>query len=613
MGPLLSRRRWLQSAAALAATKVIGRRSLGAAASPFGAYGQPLTQVAYSQVTVTSAPHRAQIENTQAVLAGISDNSLLMPFRAMARQPAPGENIGGWYEYKADYDPNKDDAGLAPSATFGQWVSSIARTYAADGDPHKRERVLRLHRLYAETITPMYYRQNRFPAYCFDKLVCGLMDAHALAQDPDAFAILAKTTDTAAPLLPGNAVDRDVAWLKGRDNSWNWDESYTLPENLYLVSAMGAGARYRAMAEQYLLESYFGPLAAGKDVLGGRHAYSYINALCSAMQAYMVGGSEEHLCAAKNGFDFLEQQAYATGGYGPDEKLVTAGTDGLYDSLTTSHNSFETPCGAYAKMKLTRYLLRVTRDGRYGDAMERVMVNTVLGAKPMQPDGHAFYYADYNVAGKRVYSEHRWPCCSGTLPQVAADYGINSYFQDPGAVWVNLYIPSVFRWQQGATRLTLTQDHSYPDTGAIRLRVTASADTNFALELRVPAWAPQPSVLLRVNGQPLPVRIEAGFTSISRTWKSGDTVELTLPMLLRLEPLPSSPANDHSRTVALRRGPVVLFPLNPGTLKVAERDALAARQTGAREWTISTPSGPVKFVPFTQVGEATYSTYFKLG
>ena len=595
----LTRRRLLQSTAALTAVSALPRALAGLTV-------RPLDQVGYGDVTITSRPHRAQIENTQAVLAGISDDSLLQPFRAMVGQPAPGENIGGWYEYKPDYDPKKDDAGLAPSATFGQWLSAIARTYAADGDQQKRARVLRLNQLYAKTIAPAYYEKNRFPAYCFDKLVCGLMDAHALAGDSDAFAILAKTTDTAAPRMPGRAVDRDVAWLKGRDNSWNWDESYTVPENLYLVYAMGAGRRYLDMAQQYLLDSYFGPLAAGKDVLGGRHAYSYINALCSAMQAYMVGGSVQHLEAAKNGFDFLEQQAYASGGYGPDEKLVAAGSDTLHASLTSTHNSFETPCGSYAKMKLTRYLLRVTREGRYGDAMERVMYNTVLGAKRMEPDGHAFYYADYNDAGKRVYSDHRWPCCSGTLPQVAADYGINSYFRAPGEVWVNLYIPSVLRWKDGANAIALEQDGSYPQDGQVRLRVTAGSAANFILRLRVPAWAE--GFELRVNGKPVSGPAENGFVVAGRSWNSGDVVELTLPMRLRVQPLNAA----HPELVAVLRGPLVLFPLGAGEQHLSQKEALAARQTGSREWTASTRQGAVRFVPFTELGDAMYSTYLRL-
>jgi len=40
--------------------------------------------------------------------------------------------------------------------------------------------------------------------------------------------------------------------------------------------------------------------------------------------------------------------------------------------------------------KLTRYLLRIMKESKYGDSMERVMYNTVLGAKPLQQDGALF-------------------------------------------------------------------------------------------------------------------------------------------------------------------------------------------------------------------------------
>jgi uncharacterized protein len=164
------------------------------------------------------------------------------------------------------------------------------------------------------------------------------------------------------------------------------------------------------------------------------------------------------LRAARNGFAMLEQQSFATGGWGPDEMLRAPGSSDVYNSLTGTHHSFETPCGSYAHFKLTRYLLRVTRDARYGDSMERMMYNTVLGAMPLQENGRNFYYSDYNFDGKRVYKEARWACCSGTLPQVAADYRINIYLRGPQAVYVNLYVPSTLRWSENGAALSLTQE-----------------------------------------------------------------------------------------------------------------------------------------------------------
>jgi DUF1680 family protein len=546
----------------------------------------------------------------------------------MVGQDAPGEDLGGWYQYRADYDYKRDDAGLAPSATFGQWVSALSRMYAISGDPELRGRVVQLNKLYAETIATEYYTKNRFPAYCFDKLVCGLMDAHRLAGDSDALAILERTRKVALPELPGCAVDREVVWRDGKDASWNWDESYTLPENLYLVSAQigSEGAPYREMAEQYLDDkTYFDPLARGENVLGGKHAYSYVNAMCSAMQAFMVGGSEKHLQAAKNGFDMLLAQSFVTGGWGPDELLQAPESGKIFASLARSHNSFETPCGAYAHMKLTRYLLRCTRDGRYGDSMERVMYNTVLGAMPLQPDGQAFYYSDYHAspaadavsdsakgalgaAGRRVYSAHRWPCCSGTLPQVVADYWINGYFHEPGAVWVNLYLPSVLRWSEGEAKCEMELEGTYPETPEVRLRMKTSHPTSFALQLRIPAWTEGAS--LEVNGKSSKLAVVSGFAMVRRKWRTGDVVKLQLPMKPRIEALDEA----HPETVGVMFGPRVLFALasEPVAVAVSKANLLKIQQSSRGEWMLQTVNGPVKMVPFTSVGNQAYLTYIQM-
>ena len=278
------------------------------------------------------------------------------------------------------------------------------------------------------------------------------------------------------------------------------------------------------------------------------------------MQAYMVGGSEKHLRAATNAYDMLiSTQSYATGGWGPDESFRKPNTGALYDSLTKTKHSFETPCGSYAHFKLTRYLLRVTRDGKYGDSMERVLYNTVLGAKPFEKDGHAFYYSDYSNSATKFYFDDKFPCCAGTLPQVAADYHILGYFHDSDGVYVNLYLPSTLKWTgANGAHLSLTQSSGYPyepTDGRISLVLKASKATSMALRLRIPAWA-QPAgpnsgeVVIRVNGTQVDAPVTKGFAALQRKWKDGDRVELHLPMPMRLEAVDA----QHPETVALVRG-----------------------------------------------------------
>ena len=577
---------------------------------------EALAEFGYGAVAMASEAHEAQLRNTQSVLMSLSDDSLLMPFRQMAGLPAPGVELGGWYAYRPDYDYRKNfDEGFAPGCHFGQWVSALARGYAISGDSAVREKVLRLNRLYAETISGDFYRKSRFPAYVYDKLTIGLLDSHSLANDPQALAILERTTDTALPHLPDKAVEHDQRWRTDKDPddaSWTWDESYTLSENMFLAAERGAGPRYLDLGRRYLDdETWFDPLSRGEHVLNGRHAYSYVNSLSSTMMAYLATGSEKHLRAAKNAFIMLQAQSYVTGGWGPDELLRAPGSDALYDSLRNTHAHFETPCGSYAHFKLTRYLLRATGDSRYGDSMERVMYNTVLGALPLQADGRNFYYSDYNFDARRVYKEARWACCAGTLPQVAADYRINLYLRGPQSVYVNLYVPSTLRWEEDdGAQLSLTQTGDYPYDGKVVFSLAASKPADVTLQFRIPAWAP--GAQIAVNGQAQPMPVAGRFAAVRRLWRSGDVVELFLPLSMRLEPIDPR----HPDTVALVRGPLALMAVKPAIdapVPALSRSALLnAARSGQTEWRADAAAGPIILTPFTALGARPYTPYVEV-
>lgn len=568
----------------------------------------PLAQFDYGDVELKSELHEKQLEETHDVLMGLSDDSLLKPIRQMSGLPAPGDDLGGWYHYDPDWKPGHGMNSFAPSCTYGQWVSALARWYAIKRDNATRDKVLRLNRLYAQAISGAYYDKNRFPTYCYDKIVCGLIDSHKYVGDPDALKILDRTTDTALPHMPKHAIEHGVAWRPNKDFSWTWDESYTISENLFLAYQRGAGKRYLDLATRYLDDVYYDPLAEGQDDLAGRHAYSHVNSLGSAMQAYLTLGDEKYLRAAKNAFDMIVRQSYATGGWGPNETLRGPGSPDVNASLTNTHASFETPCGAYAHFKLTRYLLRVTRDARYGDSMERVMYNTVLGAKPLMPDGRTFYYSDYNFKGRKVYRpDQHWSCCSGTLPQVAADYRINSYFRDSQGVWVNLYLPSTLRWQQDGAAVALDQQSQYPFDSAVWFDVKTSHAKDFTLNFRIPAWAKGASISVngrRIEKEPIP----GTFAAVRREWHSGDRIELDLPTPMRLEPIDP----QHPQTVALVCGPLVLFAITDSQPKLTRADLLNAKRLSLRSWQVPTAGAPLKLLPFIDIADEQYSTYLRI-
>jgi DUF1680 family protein len=561
----------------------------------------PLDELNYGRVKFAAGPLEQQARENHLLVLSLNEDSLLRPFRVRAGQKAPGSELGGWYDTYA----------FAPGATFGQWMSALSRYHAITGDEATRAKVHRLVSGLAATIDDKgsFYHKNRFPSYTYDKLTGGLLDAERLGQDAGARATLRRATRSATPFLPPRAVPRNEHAHPPQDFTEHaWDESYTIPENQFLAWRQTGDSAHLKLAQRFLYDEFFDALARGENALPGKHAYSHVNALSSAAQAYLSLRDPKYLAAARNGFDMIAAQSFATGGWGPDEHFVVPGSGRLGQSLIKENKSFETPCGAYAHFKLTRYLLRITRDPRFGDSMERVLYNTVLGATPIQADGHAFYYSDYTRQAKKGFHPDRWPCCSGTLPMVAADYAISTCFTDSQGVYVNLYVPAEVNWTQGAETQRLSIETHYPYEPTVRMTIQSGTPQSFTLNLRIPAWARGATISVngrRQNDSPQP----GTFAAIRREWHSGDIVELELPFGRRLESVDAQQPD----TAALVVGPLVLMRIDPGSgaSSVARAELLAARQIsdGAHEWRATTAAGPIALKPFLDISAESYSVY----
>jgi DUF1680 family protein len=603
----LSRRhllKYLISSAALSHSGVSYTRS--AKTAPLDSSREKLFLFRYSDVKLTGGALQEQFDRIHAYYLGLNEDGLLKELRVRAGLPAPGDYMGGWY----------DRGGFAPGHCFGQYISGLARFAAATGSTATRAKVRRLVDGFAATIAPdgfCYLNQKAardFPAYIYDKYAVGLLDAHQFAGISNALEVLERTTRGAVRYMPARALDRNLdPHEKGAD-----DESYTLPENcLYAYEVTGKN-EYLELARKYLLnQTYFEPLSRGENVLPGRHAYSHCNALSSAARAYMVLGDSMYLAAIQNAWDIIEQtQQFASGGWGPNESFVLPHQGKLGTSLTETHAHFETPCGAYAHFKLARYLLRLTGEARYGDGLERVLYNTILGAKDPSSDGHFFYYSDYHPATQKGYHPDKYPCCSGTLPQVVADYLISAYFHSSDGIYVNLFTPSLVNWKINDTPVQLIQKTDYPASDSTELRVILSATTDFTLYVRIPGWLQSPAQLF-LNGRSASVPAEPQtFAAIHRRWSNNDTLQITMPFAWHTQAVDE----QHPNTVALMRGPLMMVALDgPPRLNknwVSSSGALRKSPSNADTFEMTALPEKIRLVPFYRVGEESYTTYLEL-
>jgi uncharacterized protein len=566
------------------------------AASP-AADAKMLSEFPYGSVELTGGPLKEQYDRIHAGYLALDNDRLLKVYRERAGLPAPGTAMGGWY--------GRD--GFVPGHSLGQYISGLARIGATTGDPACSAKVAELVSGFAATLGPKDQSfagpnaENVWPCYILDKHLAGLIDAYSLSGVSQARELLPRVFRGALPYIPERGRDR----IGKKDPPY--DETYVLPESLFSAHELTGDRAFYDRAVAYLLDrDFFDPLADGEDVLPGRHAYSHVIALSSAGKARLVLGDDKYLRAMVKASELLKTtQQYATGGWGPNETFIEPHKGQLFDSLSSTVDHFETPCGSYAAIKLARYLLRATGDARYGDGLERVLFNGTLAAKEPDSDGDYPYYSTYGAGAQKVFYPKKWPCCSGTLVEGVADYVKNIYFRASDGIAVVLYVPSRVKWMERGTAVTLTQETPLPLSGTVQLHISCAAPVAFAIKLRIPSWmASKPT--LNVNGKATGLEERSGFATINRHWKSGDTLTLELPQAFRMEPID----DKHPETAALLRGPLVYVERDPVTeLKLPNLDALQSAGEISGAYLSQTGGRTRTFVPFYLIHDETYTMY----
>lgn len=558
----------------------------------------PFAEFDYDAVELTGGPLKRQYDRIHAAYLALDNDRLLGVYRERAGLPAPGAPMGGWYGRN----------GFVPGHSLGQYISGLARIGKTTGDPACAAKVGELVDGFAATLGPKGQcfaapnAEKVWPCYILDKHLAGLIDACNLSDIRQARDLAPRVFHGALPYIPEKGRDR----VGKKDPPY--DETYVLPESLFLAYELTGDRTFYDRATAYLLDrEFFDPLARGEDALPGRHAYSHAIALSSAAKARLVLGDEKYLRAMKNAWDLLAtEQQYATGGWGPNETFIEPHKGHLYESLRSTNDHFETPCGSYAAVKLARYLLCATGEARYGDGLERVVFNGMLAVKEPDADGDYPYYSTYGARAHKIFYPEKWPCCSGTLVEGVADYVKNIYFRAADGVAVNFYAPSRVKWNERGIAVTLIQETEFPLGEAVSIRIDCAAPVAFALQLRVPGWAtatPQ----FRVNAKPVHAEQRRGFAVVQRRWSDGDTLTFALKQQFRAEAIDDL----HPETAALLRGPLVYAEVNPAESETrhARVDILLDAEQTPGAFSAKENGRTRVYAPFYSVRDESYTMY----
>jgi hypothetical protein len=501
-------------------------------------------------VRLLSGPFHDMQEANRALLRELPVDRLVHTFRLNAGLSSNAQPLGGW---------EKPDCELR-GHYIGHFLSACALMYASTGDDEiktKGDAIVgdlaacqkQMGGQYLSAFPTSYFdrlkaRQKVWaPFYTVHKIMAGLLDMHEHCGNQQALTVLQGMADWA---------DAWTAAMPGEHLQMVLDTEYGgMNEVLYNLAAVTNDDRYAKVGDRFTKKRFFNPLALRRDQLLGLHANTHIPQAIGAARRYEISGDRRFHDVAQCFWDEVtEGRTYVTGGNSNNEGwLVEPGRLSKELSLGTTTNEC---CCAYNMLKLTRKLYTWTPDPRYFDYYERTLYNHRLGTMDTKT-GETQYYLGLVPGSWRTFAtvyDSFW-CCNGTGIEEYSKLNDSIYFHDENGIYVNLFIPSEVQWAEKGVRLRQTT--KFPEEARTVLTVEASAPTQLALHIRVPAWVSAPPAI-RVNGKLAEVSALPGsYLSIARVWKNGDRIEMELPMHLHMESMP-----DDSTLQAILYGPLVL-------------------------------------------------------
>ncbi len=509
-----------------------------------------------NEVVLDRGPLQQARDWSRGYMMRLANDRLLYNFRITAGLPSNATPLGGWEAPKSELRGHFVGHYLSASALLAasgdtvmkakadSLVAGIAECQEKLGDSgyvgaYPEEFFVRLDK-----------RENVWaPFYTLHKIMAGLFDMSNLAGNEQARDVLLKLAGW---------VDN---WTAAKPEPHMQDILNTeyggMNEVLYNLAAATGDDRWARTGDRFTKKIFFTPLAMRRDELKGLHVNTHVPQVIGAARRYELSSDYRFGDISRFFFETVsEARTYSTGGSGDNEHWLTRPHHLAAEMKVSSHH--QECCCAYNMMKLSRHLYSWTGDPRYVEYYERNLLNHRLGA--IEPvTGHTTYFLSMSPgAWKTTCTEDQsfW-CCNGTALEEYAKLNDSIYYHERDSLYVNLYAASHLHWKDRGIRLK--QETVFPEAGHSVLTIQSAPSTRWTMHLRIPAWTTNANVI-KINGRRLEAQGSPGsYLALTRVWKAGDRVELTLPMQLTHEVLEDDPSRQ-----AFLYGPLVLagqFPL----------------------------------------------------
>ncbi|WP_347593945.1 beta-L-arabinofuranosidase domain-containing protein [Streptomyces sp. B6B3] len=573
-------------------------RVLAADLPPYVGAGStaPIRPFTLHQVALGSSLYQEKRDRVKDFVERYDERRFLVLFNDTAGRPnPPGVEVpGGW-----------EDGGLLSGHWAGHYLTALAQAHVDQGEQVFKDKLDWMVRelgacqeaLSGQTVHPGYLGAlpedvvlrvgpPRFalyggdletntwaPWYTQHKIMRGLLDAHTLTGNQQAFEIVLAMADWAHLALTLGDVDHpDYAGPVTRDDlNLMWDtyiagEYGGANEVLAEIHALTGDERHLETARCFdNRESLFDACVADRDILvttddtrpGRRrpnrlHANTHVPNFVGYLRIFEQTAEEEYHLAARNFFGMVV----------PHRMFAHGGTSGNFPGSNNNPEQFQNrdnmahaidangaeSCTTYNLLKLARNLFLLDPDPAYLDYYERGLVNMILGQRADTDDvddPQLAYFQPLTPGAARDYG-NTGTCCGGTGLENGTKYQETIYFRsaDGSTLWVNLYTASTLTWAERG--FTITQRTDFPREQGTTLTVDGSGPLD--IRLRVPGWAAPTAAgfAVTVNGSPVPDASPrpGSYLTLSRTWSPGDTIEVAMPFPVRIERAIDSPSTQ---------------------------------------------------------------------
>lgn len=219
-------------------------------------------------------------------------------------------------------------------------------------------------------------------------------------------------------------------------------------------------------------------------------------------------------------------------------------------------------CVTVTWVKFCYQLLRLTGDSKIADQIEKTLYNALAAAQKPTGDNYDYYQ---RLNGRRgagdigfSYDIEGFPlsCCTANGPMGLALIPFFAVMESDAGPLVNLYAPfSASIKTPAGSSLTLQTVTEYPRSGSVVINVTAEKPESFTIAVRIPGWSK--NTKLSVNGAAESVT-PGTYAKLTRTWKTGDKIDLVLDLRAHLIPAPQGSHPDSRNFEAVVYGPLAL-------------------------------------------------------